>query len=546
MGLYDKYLNKSLFNADVYKTAIDAAQGYGVIRIEPTYNPFTERGNPSEKSGLGFIGVMQNNVTFDINATYTEGGGMSEALNSIPLWRSMKGISNVVDGVMGIAGGIQKFANNAGVADIGLKYSTRKIYHRSGYLQLHPKIRVVDWEGTEFTNVVFICLLVASYCVPSDMKVSLLEQIKTVWASLEKNTEKEREAISKGVKNVVKNGVDMAKDVGGAASTAIKGAEQKVSDGSALGKDAVTTIDKVEGKMRELCEGVVDLGGDVAKKVQKIGEDAGINQESITDMAKWIAKGTAYGMRGWDDYFKLRAAPTPVRVRIGNFFFHEDMIIESVSFDFSKEMTKNGPLYVDISMSLSSRTVITSLKDVGLTSISDMGTFTNQYINGTGLQTEDEKIPDKENPNASSQGNGQKQTVVSKSQSNSRGVRQQNGESVAEKAKNDNLKSIAERTGTGDNQKSNVLKPDVDNSGSGTLGDGYRKTTKNGYTQIDIVKNGGSKDAKFNKIVSQQELSNKKLYAENAALRSKQADAKNKQFGYQAPTYGQSNFPYRV
>lgn len=52
-------------------------------------------------------------------------------------------------------------------------------------------------------------------------------------------------------------------------------------------------------------------------------------------------------------------SPSSVSVRVSNYFSWDEMVIESVNVEFSKEMTRWGPLYVDIDAVLSSREVAT-------------------------------------------------------------------------------------------------------------------------------------------------------------------------------------------
>jgi hypothetical protein len=69
-----------------------------------------------------------------------------------------------------------------------------------------------------------------------------------------------------------------------------------------------------------------------------------------------------------DDMITLRSAPSPVNVSIGNYFYKEDMVITRASFNFSKECTKAGPLYVEISLDLTSRYILKDIKSVGFVS----------------------------------------------------------------------------------------------------------------------------------------------------------------------------------
>jgi hypothetical protein len=64
---------------------------------------------------------------------------------------------------------------------------------------------------------------------------------------------------------------------------------------------------------------------------------------------------------------RLTESPSPVRVQISNWFRHDDMVIESIKLDISDKMTINGPLYIDVSMSLSSReAMVVTDSDTGI------------------------------------------------------------------------------------------------------------------------------------------------------------------------------------
>ena len=55
-----------------------------------------------------------------------------------------------------------------------------------------------------------------------------------------------------------------------------------------------------------------------------------------------------------------------VSVTIGQFFYNPSMVITGVNFQFSKQMTKAGPLFVNATIDLSTRKILTDLEDVGL------------------------------------------------------------------------------------------------------------------------------------------------------------------------------------
>jgi hypothetical protein len=71
------------------------------------------------------------------------------------------------------------------------------------------------------------------------------------------------------------------------------------------------------------------------------------------------------------NFFMLYDSPPPCKLQIGQFFYHPDMIVESVNVQFSDEKTEYGPIYVDISLEMSSRKIMQGYADTGLVEISD-------------------------------------------------------------------------------------------------------------------------------------------------------------------------------
>jgi hypothetical protein len=59
----------------------------------------------------------------------------------------------------------------------------------------------------------------------------------------------------------------------------------------------------------------------------------------------------------------LTESPSPVSVQIGNWFSHDNMVVDSITFDMSDKMTENGPLFMDVALQLSSREAMVLGKD---------------------------------------------------------------------------------------------------------------------------------------------------------------------------------------
>jgi hypothetical protein len=86
--------------------------------------------------------------------------------------------------------------------------------------------------------------------------------------------------------------------------------------------------------------------------------------------------------RSVDGDLNLTSSPKPVTVKIGTFMSLDDMVVESVDVNFSREMTKAGPLYADFTVKLSSMRTIVLKKDpeAGLTGI-NIGVNKNSRVN---------------------------------------------------------------------------------------------------------------------------------------------------------------------
>jgi len=69
------------------------------------------------------------------------------------------------------------------------------------------------------------------------------------------------------------------------------------------------------------------------------------------------------------DIITLKKAPPPVRIQIGQYFYHPDMIIKNANFTFSKEVSDLGPLFVDVILSLETRKIMSGIRDVGFVEV---------------------------------------------------------------------------------------------------------------------------------------------------------------------------------
>jgi len=319
MGFLANTFNKSLFTVDSYKSAIgdEKNNGYAVFKIYPD-----NKRSGSKDFDYGVVGIIQNPLKFDITAEWEHMGGITGLL---PSW-AQKGQALLNTG-----------ANIGGFADMGSVYASRKIYKKSGYLNISADLKIVNWEnkGSPLLSAIYISNLLLPDSEIGEQKLFELKKM---------------------IESLAKKGVLLA---------------QRSYE---AGKDAIIngagTVDKVTGNsnvlpdlhLKEPVEGVFNL----------MEETVGYSVEKGTGYADKFLK-SSFGQNlvkntiaELEDYALLRSSPSTVTVEIGNFFKQRDMVLTDASFEFSKEMTKTGPLYVDVHLSLSSRMILGDLTSLGL------------------------------------------------------------------------------------------------------------------------------------------------------------------------------------
>jgi len=231
-------------------------------------------------------------------------------------WDEMGGISGlipIVDKASPVYNYLNNAVNRAGFASMGEVYASRKIYKKSGYLGLSAQLKVVNWkdDGAPVNTV-----LVLSRLLLPDSRFG----------------ESVAQDITSGVTKINEN---------------IKPITDKVGE---FASDTYNLI-----KDNDIVEGFVDG----VKSAKEFIEDFIKSYDTLIDNYK---RNTIDGL---SDYFTLRSSPPTVRVEVGNYFSQNDMIITDATFEFSKEITRTGPLYVDINVDFSSRAIITDLNGIG-------------------------------------------------------------------------------------------------------------------------------------------------------------------------------------
>jgi len=105
------------------------------------------------------------------------------------------------------------------------------------------------------------------------------------------------------------------------------------------------------------------------QKIQKVQREDNGDSAFAESLVNGIANTAQAGVNFLEDIgdlFSLRQSPPPLHVDIGRIFSHSDMVLDSVSFKFSREFTDKGPLYIDATLDLSTRKMISNIDDTGL------------------------------------------------------------------------------------------------------------------------------------------------------------------------------------
>lgn len=329
MGFLSSTIDKSVFNPDSYKYAIQDGtnNGYAVLKIKPS-----ARVGKKGFSDVGIIGIIQNPLQFSIEANWEEMGGITGMLPKV-FGLSPESIGNFVN----------KGANIAGFASLGAVYASRKIYKKSGYLNINADLKIVNWndDGSPVKSALILSYLM----LPED------DFGKPQLDNIEEFAKKLGDKAFNGISNVA----DLMKDLWEDTKQKI-GYNNDQVEGPVV--DGAQMVDKVSRNVSNALE----VGQEYLSKIYKTADDAGMTAAVKRSMIDNL-----------EDQLLLRTSPTPVVLEVGNYFKQEDVIITNLGLEFSKEMTKTGPLYVDIKLTMSSRTILGDISDLGLYTTDNTG-----------------------------------------------------------------------------------------------------------------------------------------------------------------------------
>ena len=313
MSFISGALDKSVFNQGTWAAAVgkDGHPGYAVVRITPNSSRLGigGAGGGQDPSIKGVFDFEKGAFRFGIDAEWTTLGDIGSTL--------LPGASSVVKGVYEK---INAGSNLAGGAQVGAGLASQLIYQKSGHLEINIPMMIVDWNGNG--QPILTSLLLSRYCLPSFILNG-------------------REVVEEGIDKVKEwfNGLS-DKDPRKKAYAAVTG----------WGADAG--------------EGIENAFGGIGKALNDIAPDTvKFVTETSTELASKVGENIGKNL---DDAYTLRSSPTDVTVEIGQFFRNPKMVITNVDFQFSKEMTRSGPLYVEVNISLKSRRILTGIDDIGL------------------------------------------------------------------------------------------------------------------------------------------------------------------------------------
>lgn len=117
----------------------------------------------------------------------------------------------------------------------------------------------------------------------------------------------------------------------------------------------VDDITRIKRDLSPIVEGL----SNVPAAALDLGKDLVTGELSPRKLAEGAIDGFSKAIKGISS-----KGPQPVSVTISNFFYNT-FIVEQVEAEFSKEMTKSGPLYADLNMTLATQEV-TVKGDTGL------------------------------------------------------------------------------------------------------------------------------------------------------------------------------------
>ncbi len=267
-------------------------------RIDPSINVTDKNGKDTDKkkdaTDLGMrslSGLMTNSINYSLTANWDSSNNQVSSM-------IQKGFDVMLGGVTG-------FARLGGIEGTSAGYATRKVYKGGTEVSLSINLRLFDsttnltssdTKGIDTrTSVMDGVAWINSVMIPAnkaDITIKELEEFTTTIAEGRQTAEERAEEIKR-------------EEV---AKKQIKETEDAIS--ASLGPEVVGVMETLEGNAKN-------------------------------ELAAFS--------------FNLTASPPPVKIHIGKWLYIKEAVITNAQFSFSDRMTAKGPLFCDVTLTISTR-----------------------------------------------------------------------------------------------------------------------------------------------------------------------------------------------
>ena len=299
------------FNSTTGVTNLDMASQLPSLISIVSYDSYNAETDASAglvdkiKNGMAVQGLLKTELSYSLSASWETGKGMVATL------------------VSKAAGGLDKIAGAAGNASTASNtgFATRKFYSGGTDLTLNLDFRlynpVTDQAQTKVGQSLYHQLMMLnSFVLPSatGQSISTMDAMALIGTNPDGEAGKTLEADLKTASKALEDKLGVQASVNGTYGTA----PSTPPDGNAENRKGL---------------------GHIVQSTKQF-------------LANTLASGVQQLM---DASVEISASPRPVYIQIGKWFVLQSAIVTSIGFTYSKAQSAQGPLWVDVSMSVSSR-----------------------------------------------------------------------------------------------------------------------------------------------------------------------------------------------
>jgi len=256
---------------------------------------------PTQLGMTALTGMLNNNISYNLSADWSTSNNQVSSI--------AQGFSS---GIMGTVAGMGR---QAGVELGSAGYVTRKIYKGGTDLSISVSMRLFDSttnlndDENTFTNpsasVIDGVKWINSIMIPANKAELTIDEMEKMTTQLAGDQQSDEEKVESA--EAERAGQDRINNTRDAVSSTTAGAK------------VLSVYDTMKGNLN------TELG--------------------------------AFGVN-------LTASPPPIRVYIGKWFYIKEAIVTDASFNFSSEMSTKGPLYCDVTLTISTRENLMLVNDV--------------------------------------------------------------------------------------------------------------------------------------------------------------------------------------